>query len=1029
MKRRPIKKLPLPSLLSLAVGSWLTLGVTCLTLPALAQTTTSAAGQASTAQPQARITGPIDDSVRVPIPHSHPPQARAADDIGPVSGNMPLQGMALLFSRSAAQQAALDALVAAQQNPASPLYHHWITPDQYAAQFGAAQSDINAAENWLQQQGFTVDSVSRNHARILFSGTAAQVASAFGAPLHNYRFVPAGAQTAVTHFAPSADITIPAALSAAVMAVENLNDFRPHAHFRMRPPQALAQDNAQAHFTSSQTGNIYLDPDDVDTIYDVTPLINSGYNGSGESITVVGQSAFVDSDLENFQNALGIPNKLPNVVLVPDTGSSTLDDTSSDSDEVESDIDLEYSEAMAQGAEINFVYTGNSTNSGGALQALEYAVENNLGDIISSSYGTCEPALGLTGYNSYNSYLEEAASQGQTVVAAAGDSGSTDCYGQYSTSDTTDNEQLAVDFPGSSQYVTSVGGTEFPIPDIAPGNSYFDTQSSTDIVSSAKSYVPEEVWNDDAGDAALGATGASALSSGGGGVSVFSPIQPWQSQSGVPGIPANSSNRMVPDVALYASPSEPDIVSSNPKDDTIYGGYLICSSDENFTGVTGSCSHGFRDANDAYLTVAGGTSFAAPIFAGMLAILDQAKGYSSTNGQGSINRQIYTLAANSSTYASAFHDITQVGSDLGNNCAAGTTICGTGADTTNYYAGTGFDEASGLGSVDFANLVGAWPRNSSTSQLLDTTTTVSAATLTPATGANDTITITVAPQSGSSTSSTAPTGTVSVSVNGGTATSVTLTNGVATYTFSGSANGIYVIDATFSGSSTYATSNGAVTLTIGPSTSPSSVFGLAASNVSVSPGSSATGSITVTPAAGFAGTVALSVNAGPLTDGCVIISPTSVSITSTVSVNASYTVYTSTSACAAVGAFRRGSRRALPRGSRSGAFSPSRAPFAPRSPYRRIPLPATLASVLLFAGLGRRSHRLRSRLLRGSLALGLLLALFCGGFGLIGCSGSNSSNTTTPPASTNTPAGAYTLTITGGSGAVTSSTTFTVTVT
>jgi len=569
VKRLPIE-LTLQSPLRLAIGCFLAVGSTCLTLQALAQTTAPSADQAVTAQPQARITGPIDDSVRVPIPHSHPPQARAADDIGAVSGNMTLQGMALVFSRSAAQQAALDALVAAQQNPASPLYHHWITPDQYAAQFGAAQADINAAENWLQQQGFTVDSVSRNHARILFSGTAAQVASAFGAPLHNYRFVPAGAQTAVTHFAPSADITLPAALSAAVMAVENLNDFRPHAHFQMRPPQALAQDNTRALFTSSQTGNIYLDPDDVDTIYDVTPLINSGYNGSGESITIVGQSAFVDSDLENFQNALGIPNKLPNVVLVPDTGSSTLGDTGSDSDEVESDIDLEYSEAMAQGAEINFVYTGNSTNSGGALQALEYAVDNKLGNIISSSYGTCEPALGLAGYNSYNSYLEEAASQGQTVVAAAGDSGSTDCYGQYPTSDTTDNEQLAVDFPGSSQYVTSVGGTEFPIPDIAPGNSYFDTQSSTDIISSAKSYVPEEVWNDDAGDAALGATGASALSSGGGGVSVFSPIQPWQSQSGVPGIP-NSSFRMVPDVALYASPSEPYIDPSNSKDDAIYG--------------------------------------------------------------------------------------------------------------------------------------------------------------------------------------------------------------------------------------------------------------------------------------------------------------------------------------------------------------------------------------------------------------------------------------------------------------------------
>ncbi len=1034
LKRLPIR-LPLRSrlrlsLLRVAVSSSCLLAGAffCFSLPAFAQAQVSAADQAITAQPEARITQPIDDTVRVPIAHSHPPLARAADDAGPLAGNTPLRGMALVFSRSPAQQAALDALVQAQQNPASPQYHHWITPAQYAAQFGAAQADIDAAEGWLQQHGFSVDSVTPNHARIFFSGTAAQFASAFGVPLHNYRFTPAGARTPVTHFAPSGDLTIPAALSGAVLNVENISDFRPHSHFRLRPAQAVAQD-VRAHFTSSISGENYLTPDDIDTIYDVTPITSQGFNGSGETIVIAGQSAFVNSDLTNFQNALGISNKLPTVTLVPNTGSSTIGDTSTDSDEVESDIDLEYSEAMAQGANIDFIYTGNAPNSGGAFQALQYAIDNGIGDIISSSYGACEQGLGLSTYNTYNASLEEASSQGQTVISAAGDQGSTDCYGSFASSDTAKNEQLAVDFPGSSEYVTSVGGTEFPVTDIAPGSPYFDARSSTDIISSAKSYIPEEVWNDDAGDASLGATSPNPISAGGGGVSIYTPIQTWQSQSGVPGIPANSTKRMVPDISLYASPSEPYVDPANSKDDAFYGGYLICSSDQNFTNVTGSCSNGFRNAS-GYLTRAGGTSFAAPIFAGMLAILDQKKGYSATGGnptggQGVINNELYTLAASATVYASAFHDITQVGSDLGNNCAAGTTWCGTGEDTTEYYAGTGYDEASGLGSIDFANLVNAWPKNTASSQLLATNTTLTAATLSPVSGASDVITITVAPGVGSPSSAATPTGTVSVSVNGGAATTVTLANGVGTYNFSATATGTYVVQATYSGSSTYATSNAAVTLTLGSSTS-SGVFGVAASNVSLAPGNSATGSIVVTPTNGFTGAVTLSVNDGSLTDGCVVINPTSVSITSAATATSSYTVYTSTTACASAGAARPGSRIVF--------VHPTAAPpghNSPASPWRRLPLPGSLAGLLWIAGLDRRSRRLRSRRLRslwlrGGLALGLLLALLCGGLGLAGCGGSTTS--TPNPSGNDTPAGTYTLTITGASGSVTSSANFTVTV-
>ena len=185
----------------------------------------SAIAQDTSAKPEPRITSAIDSSSRVPLAGSRSPRAAAADDLGAVPATLQLHGISLLFSRSAAQQAALDALVAAQQNPASPLYHQWITPDQYAAQFGVANSDIAAAESWLEQQGFSIDSVSRSHNRILFSGTAAQVASAFGAPLHYYLAPATALQPAQKHFAPSADLTLPSALASSVLAIGNLSYF------------------------------------------------------------------------------------------------------------------------------------------------------------------------------------------------------------------------------------------------------------------------------------------------------------------------------------------------------------------------------------------------------------------------------------------------------------------------------------------------------------------------------------------------------------------------------------------------------------------------------------------------------------------------------------------------------------------------------------------------------------------------------------------------------------------------------------
>ena len=253
----------------------------------------------------------------------------------------------MVFSRSAEQEAALQALLVAQQTPGSPQYHKWLTPDQFAAQFGMADADISNVEGWLQQQGFTVTGVSRSRNRITFSGSVGQIEAAFGTEMHTYR---AGTES---HFAPSSDLSVPAALAGSVQTVTNLSDFRPHSHVRVGPPQAV-----HGNFTSGQTGDHYLTPKDVDTIYDITPAYNAGYNGTGQSIAIVGQSAVAATDITNFQTAAGLTTKTPYHDPDAEHGTSTV----YTGDELESDLDLEYSGAIAPGANIYFVYVGNDTN-------------------------------------------------------------------------------------------------------------------------------------------------------------------------------------------------------------------------------------------------------------------------------------------------------------------------------------------------------------------------------------------------------------------------------------------------------------------------------------------------------------------------------------------------------------------------------------------------------------------------------------------------------------------------------------------
>lgn len=909
-------------------------------------------------QPATRITTKIDNNERTPIVDSHPPTAKAGNEIGRVPPGTRLQGMSVVFRRSDAQETALRTLLVAQQNPSSTFYHKWLTPDDFADQFGAADADIAKVESWLEQQGFSVDQVSRSKNSITFSGTVGQAEAAFTTELHYYK------ANGKTNYAPSVDLSVPSALSSVVNTITNLSTFRPRPHVRFKTPQLAPRPN----FTSSQSGNHYLSPGDVSTIYDIKSAYNAGYTGIGQSIAIVGQSAVAVSDIESFQRAAGLTTKDPTLVLVPNSGTAAV----SSGDEAESDLDLEYSGAIAKDAAIYFVYVGNSSNYS-TWDSIQYAVDNRVAPIISNSYGNCETELSSADYSTLQGILEQAASQGQTIVTASGDSGSTDCYPNTGLT-TAQRTALAVDFPASSQYVTGMGGTEFPSADISSSNTtYWESASGSDVVSSALSYIPEQVWNDD--------SSTNGLSSGGGGVSALTARPSWQ--TGVVGIPSGSY-RLVPDISLDASPNN--------------AGYLYCSSDSNATGVTGSCSNGFRDSSDAYLTVAGGTSFAAPIFAGMLAIINQRL---NSTGQGVINSTLYTMAANSTTYASAFHDI----SSGSNKCTAGSSYCSS-AGESEYPSTTGYDEATGLGSVDMYNLLTAWPTTSASS-LQGSKTTLSATTTSPASGAADTISVMVVPDS--SSIGTTPTGTVTIVVDGTTKnSSLALSNGSAKYTFSSTSAGSHVIEAIYSGDSIFAGSTGATTVTIGSSSTSTyqGTFSLSATNVTIAAGNSGTSTITITPLNGYTGTIGWSVSgSSTISNSCYSITDTSISGTSAVTTK--MTIYTKSSDCSSSSVTGSGKRNFAS----AGPTSPSSCALPPLSVE---PVQAAVAmSGLLFVWLIGRGLRRR----RVFLALFVLVTV---GLANSGCSSSS-----------DTPRGSYQLTITGtdkSSSSITASTTMTLTV-
>jgi subtilase family serine protease len=963
-----------------------------------------------------RIVGPIAPQQLVKLPAGVSRRIQPQFDRGPVDPSFKINYMTLLTAPSTSQQKAINQLLTQQQDPHSPLYHQWLTSQQYADRFGLSAADVQKLTTWLQSQGFTVENVARDRNWIAFSGTAAQVESAFRTSLHTFNI------NGEIHYANTEAPSIPSAVSGIVAGIRGLNDFRPKSHLRQHSPQYS--------YHVSGGYDLFLAPGDIATIYDLGPLYAAGIDGTGQKLAVVGRTDVYLSDINDFRAGFGLSSltcttNTSNVITAcsdshfsyvlngPDPGVNPFHSTLGD-DLPEADLDLEWSGAVAYNAQIVYVNSGGT--AGDVFDAFYYAIDHDLAPVITMSYGICELGEAENGFeNADEAELQSANSKGITFMSSSGDSGAAQCDpNNTDPNNTLATGGLAVNYPASSPEVTGVGGTMIPFSEYT--STYWANINGTNGGSaqcqvSGPPCVPEGAWNDafeiGAYCAVNGCTGItnaetaqSSLGIGatGGGASGCITLdingdcsagfsQPtWQTVA----ITGQTSARFVPDVSILASPDLP--------------GYIWCTQKFELgdSGTGSSCAGGGATGISNALglspniSVVGGTSASSPVFAGIVTLLNQylttaPNNVQSAPGLGNINPNLYQIAIANPT---AFNPITaadfpvaapgsnQVYCDPGSpgfppvrlECPPAVAPATEGlfgylSANVDTLHGTGYNLVTGLGSVDGYMLATVWESSKTLPSF-----TISGTPTSVQFGTSVTLTATV----GTSLTTGAPTGTATF-LNGSTTlgTGTLNSSGVATLTTTTLPVGVNHITASYGGdlyNRPLTTATAAVVTVIAPAftlTNPSNVT----THTTLAGQTSLAYTFTATPtsASTFAGAVTFSCAFAPtdptLTNSSCVFSPASIAA------GASATPVTLTITTA---------------GPNTGSGSNLRRRADNRSPWLPLSLPIT---GLVMAGLlrgkvnGKTSKRSMAVLFGFSLVLlGVMLA--CGG---------GSSSSTPPP--------------------------------
>ncbi len=725
---------------------------------------------------QCGLTLPIDNGVTVPLPGNIPALARPANDFGAADPAMPMQHMILTLKISPEKRAKLDRLLVKQQDPASPLYHHWLTPQQFGRRFGPSRADLAVVKHWLRSEGFSIDKVANGRMWINFSGMTSDVERAFHTQIHNYLV------HGVVYDSNATDISIPSVLAPVVAGVVSLNSFplKPMntGFHKLSPADAAAvaakTGGIQADWSGTANGSngVYTSPIDWATIYDANASYSANGNGSGVTIGIVGRTNPGTSNWATFRSVLGLPANTP-TIIVNGTNPGDL----GAGEDGEADLDAEWSGGVAPGATVKFVASKSTSSTDGVDLSAQYIVDNNIADVMSTSFGQCESSMGSSENNFYNNLWSQAASQGITSCVSTGDSGPAGCAGGSASSG---SGQSGVNGLASTPYDIAVGATQ-----LSTSSSYWNGSGA------AISYIPETPWNESGT-----VSGGSGLWSTSSGASNTYSKPSWQSAPGVP----SASHRYLPDVCLDGS-------------DMFFGNY------------------GMLVYTQGSMATTGGTSAASPSFAGVMALIVQKYGR-----QGNANTVLYQLgtAQYGSSGPAVFHDITS-----GNNNVPGLTgytattawdeVTGlgtvdvdalvnnwSGAASTYSISGTITYNGSGLSGVSVTagsvsattNASGAYTINGVANGTYTVTPSLSGYTFSPA---SQSVTVNSANVTG--INFTASGGTVTYSISGtitaggsslsgvtvSTGSASATTNSSGTYTISGLGNGTYTVTPSLSG--------------------------------------------------------------------------------------------------------------------------------------------------------------------------------------------------------------------------------------
>jgi Pro-kumamolisin, activation domain len=881
-----------------------------------------------------RVVAAVDDSQTVRLTGNVHPLARAKYDQGPVDDGQPITHMMLLLQRSTQQEQTLRQLLDAQLTKSSASYQAWLTPEQFGAQFGPSDADVKAVTDWLTRQGFQVNKVSAGKAMVDFDGNAGQVRNAFHTQIHQYAVN--GKQYFANASDPAIPEAL-APVVKGIAALHNFpkhSQAKVVGNFR----RDAATGQVHPLFTYTDTSGTYyaVGPADFSKIYNI-PSTATGAGQSiaivGQSninpqdITsfrsMFGLPAYGTCPTPPTAPTSGCLNVIVNGPDPGLIGPSTIVNGELPDDELESDLDVEWAGGIAPQAEIIFVtsQTTQVTATNGVDLSALYIVDNNLAPILSESYGSCEPSLGTAGNAFYNAMWQQAAAQGIAVVIAAGDNGPAACDPDASVDPNAASQGLAVNGIASTPYNIAVGGTEFNQTASTAPNYWSSTNNSTTQLS-ALGYIPEETWDDSTCAANYYTAPAAApctsvdtsgegldISAGSGGPSSCAVLNGAGTActSGYPK-PAFQTNltpadtvRDIPDVALFASNG--------------FNGsfFVVCQSDANPNGaacdlnVTPTTS----PSDENFLGV-GGTSGATPSFAAILSFVSQATGQQRL---GNANYALYALAAkesyascNSSSFTNpaspppascVFYDITTgtntVACDAGSpNCSNsasgyGVLVSGNGAYNAKppnppnstitegnpaFTAVTGYDLATGLGSVNVASLLNNWTTVTRT----PTTTTLSGASATTVnSGSNFTVTISVSPvppngetvalnalnSSGVIIGSVSSNAAALLNGTSSTATAFTLSGGTVKAATNLLPPGTTAIQAVYGGDTTYAMSTSApLSLTVnGTSSSSTTTLSFVTFNSNGSPVLS-TGSQTISYGSSYILEIAVSNSSG-----------------------------------------------------------------------------------------------------------------------------------------------------------------------